>query len=300
MPWADPDVADRADAEAAKVDPRDRRRAHEGDVGELARRPDGDAARIGAEPQALDHAPGANAGDAEIVGAPVRNEDVAVVGRHREKLRHGADPNGPVDAQPGDVDPVDEARAVARRGRAHVAARRPETGTVHRVVRDVGIAAVRRERRLDGSAPHGPPVLRIAEPVESDGVLNRLDQPEAPVVDRDRVPVHHVLGEEEPGLRRDHGLRRDPSRDLPEPLQAQRRRRRPGRLSRRARRRRSRRLGVHGGQLHAPRLRPGRASARRPLRAREADQNCDRDCRHAPHATVLRRRGRTPLVASPG
>ena len=94
----------------------------------------------------------------------------------------------------------------------------PKFGAVHRVVGDVGVAPVRRERRLDRSAAARPRIPGIAEAAEVHGVGDRLHEPErARVVHRHGVAVHHVLGGHVAGAGRRDRLRRDvPAQNLAE------------------------------------------------------------------------------------
>ena len=75
-----------------------------------------------------------------------------------------------------DPDPVDEALVDPRRGGADVVAGATEARTVHRVVRHVGVAAVRGEGGLDGRTPDPAAELRVSEAIEANGVLDRLDE----------------------------------------------------------------------------------------------------------------------------
>ena len=96
--------------------------------------------------------------------------------------------------------------------------RMTEPGSVHRVVGDVLVLAVRRERRLDRTALHRLVVLRIAVVGQRHPIGNRLAQcVRAVVVHRDRVLVDHVLRRDQPGTRCIHRLRCDAPGDGLEP-----------------------------------------------------------------------------------
>ena len=95
--------------------------------------------------------------DAQIPRAPVRDEHVLVVRRHRDDLRHRADPVRLVDLQALHVDAVDEAVVIAGRGRAAVASLRTErlrrTSSSSRRTRSGRPARTRPRPARRGSSP---------------------------------------------------------------------------------------------------------------------------------------------------
>ena len=103
-----------------------------------------------------------------------------------------------------------------------VPARVGEARAVHRVLRDVHVLAVRGDRRLHGRAAHRPGPARVAVAGQRHPVRDRLHEGALAVVHGHRVPVHHVLGEEQAGLRRDDGLGRDAAADDRQADQAER------------------------------------------------------------------------------
>ena len=124
-----------------------------------------------------------------------------------------------------DVDPVDEAVVDAGARRAHVG---PSGGRSRRRT-----SSSWRRRRAGRPArtppPPAPPrtvplAAAAAQPAQVHRVGDRPHQPEAAVVHADRVPVHHVLGEEQAPLGRHHRLRREVPGDRRDVAQAARRR----------------------------------------------------------------------------
>ena len=248
-----PDAADVSEVERREVELRDVARPHHGDVRGGRLRVDRNPAWVGADGDPLHLGVRGRVDHADVVRAPVAHDEVPAVGRDGEELGRGADRDRRVDCQLLHVDPVDVAAVAVLRREARVVARMREPGAVHRVVRDVHVAPVGCEGRLDRSALHHARVLRMAERREVDGVGDRGDQVEVAVVDRDRVLVDHVLREHQATLRGHHRLRRDRPRDVLGQPQRPGGRRRAGRRGRRGqgRRRRRRRDPGAGGRVGA-------------------------------------------------
>ena len=143
-------TVDPRDAERREVDHRDLRGAHDRDVGRLRVGAHHDAARVRAERDALHFGVRRDVDHALVVGAPVRHEHVATVGRDGYVLGHRADLDRLVDGERGHRYAVHEAVRKSRRRRARVLAFGAEAGAVHRVVRHVRVGVIGRERSLDG------------------------------------------------------------------------------------------------------------------------------------------------------
>ena len=109
------------------------------------------SARVGAERDPAHLLEARAVDDAEVERAPVGHEDVAVVGRDRDVLRHHPDLGDAVDRQLLQVDAVHEARRQPARAAAVVAAFGPEVVAVHRVVGHVEEAVVGTHRPSTGA-----------------------------------------------------------------------------------------------------------------------------------------------------
>src|SRR5205807_8430993 len=132
------DVANASKGEGHQVNGHDVAAAHDRHVRRARRRRHCDAAGVGTDAQTLDLAPAGDVDDAEVVGAPVGDEDVPPVGRRRHVLRNRPHGDHLVDGEGGDVDAVDEAAVDAPGRRTYVVTGVAEPGPVHRVVADVG------------------------------------------------------------------------------------------------------------------------------------------------------------------
>ena len=193
-----------------EVDSHQLRAAHHRNVCRVALRRDRDPARVGADRDSLHLPPLLRRDDAQIPRAPVRDQDVAAVGGNGHDLRHRSDLVRLVDLQALHVDPVHEAVVVPGRRRAAVASLGTEVLPVHRVVRDVRVAAVGREGSFDRRTSTRPWIAGIPECSQVHGVRDRPDELQrARVVDRDRVAIHHVLCGHVAGSRRRNRFRGD-------------------------------------------------------------------------------------------
>ena len=133
--------------------------------------------------------------DAQVVAAPIADEHVPVVGRHRHVLGHHPDLADRVDGQRRKAHPVHEARAQTARAAAIVGALGPEVRAVHRIVGREHVAVRVIDCRLHRRAANHARVAADPELREVDAVGNRLHEGASLVVHGDAVVVDHVLGE---------------------------------------------------------------------------------------------------------
>jgi len=154
--------------------------------------------------------PGLGVEDGQGRVAPVADQQAGVVRGQGQELGHPADAVGGVPLLLLHRVPVHERGGDRRAGGAVVI--RLDAGALapgQLVVGDVGVPAVLGPRGLHRRAVDHAGQAVDAHGVRVHGVLERLDDLAAPgVEEHDVVPVHHVVGDREPVLIGDDGLRR--------------------------------------------------------------------------------------------
>ena len=189
--------------ELCEIQDGDAVRSHHGNVGDGRLGVDGNTAGMAAHFDPGQFCAASGLDDTDIETAPIGHEQQPIVGSHGQVFGYRPDRDDPVHLQGGRIDPVYEA-LIPPGQTAPIPARSREPRPVHLVVRYVAEGTVAREGCFNRSA-----LIVALEPEfgQLHRVGDRLHQLEGPVVHRDGVPVHHVLGEEQTVARVDDRFR---------------------------------------------------------------------------------------------